>query len=279
MFCILLLSFVCGDNSVRAAAQVTLAWNPNPEPDVIGYRLHYGTSSGRYPQSVDVGNTTSSVLSGLAENTRYYSVVTAYNSAGLESFPSNEISFVTRPSLPTISAESPDGHSIHIAPATMVLYATTGGGASDVERVEFFEGSTKLGEARVSPWSLIRRNVVAGDHHLTAVVHFVDGTSQTSEPLTVSVEARTAQSPPLVNSEPSKLVPIPIQTILGSRDDDSFLIFVSGQEDEWVRIEKSEDLIHWSPQSTLKIKGGYSYFIDENALGSVRRRYYRIERN
>ena len=76
--------------------QVTLAWDANPEPDIAGYRLHYGTESGVFPQMVDVGNVTTSVLT-LPKGGTYYAVVTAYNTASLESLPSNEVAFSTPP--------------------------------------------------------------------------------------------------------------------------------------------------------------------------------------
>ena len=68
---------------------VTLAWDPNPDPDIAGYRLHWGPEPGRYPNSVNVGNVTSSTI--LIPNEDTYAVVTAYNAAGLESPPSNEV--------------------------------------------------------------------------------------------------------------------------------------------------------------------------------------------
>ena len=48
-----------------AAAQVTLAWDKNPEPDIAGYKMHYGMTSGNYEYSVDVGNFASCTISGL----------------------------------------------------------------------------------------------------------------------------------------------------------------------------------------------------------------------
>ena len=65
--------------AVSSAAQVTLAWDPNTEPDLAGYKLHYGFSSGSYQFSVDVGNQTSYTLSGLLEGQIYYFAATAYN--------------------------------------------------------------------------------------------------------------------------------------------------------------------------------------------------------
>ena len=71
-----------------------LAWDPNSEPDVAGYRLRYGTSAGNYGQSVDVGNVTDYDVRGLDAGTTYFFVVVAYDWAGNVSAPSNEVSGV-----------------------------------------------------------------------------------------------------------------------------------------------------------------------------------------
>ena len=79
--------------AVRAATTVTLAWDPSGTPGIAGYRLYYGTSSGSYSNSRNiVGGTTTTVV-GLAPGQTYYFVITSFNSAGLESLPSNQVSF------------------------------------------------------------------------------------------------------------------------------------------------------------------------------------------
>jgi fibronectin type III domain protein len=78
---------------------VTLRWDKSPVRGVKGYHLRCGFTSGRdYARSVNVGNVTSYTLSNLVPGKTYYCVVTAYNAAGLESGPSNEISFTVSPS-------------------------------------------------------------------------------------------------------------------------------------------------------------------------------------
>jgi hypothetical protein len=85
-------------NPPPASSSVKLAWNANsatndPATNTAGYKLYFGFSSGKYTQSTNVGNTTSATESNLVSGTAYFFVVTAYNSAGLESSPSNEVSY------------------------------------------------------------------------------------------------------------------------------------------------------------------------------------------
>jgi hypothetical protein len=75
---------------------VSLAWDApttntdgTPLTDLAGYKLHYGASPDVYSTTVTLGNSTSYVLNNLAPGT-YYFVVTAVNSAGIESTFSNE---------------------------------------------------------------------------------------------------------------------------------------------------------------------------------------------
>lgn len=73
------------------SAQVTLQWDPNPEADLAGYRVYYGTSSGSYSHSLDVGNTTTCTVSNLQDGILYYFAATAYDTNLAESEFSSEV--------------------------------------------------------------------------------------------------------------------------------------------------------------------------------------------
>jgi hypothetical protein len=73
------------------AASVTLAWDPNAEPDVSGYMVAWGTAPGREDGIVNVGNITQYTLGNLPGGLLYFRVY-AYNVYGLRSAPSAEIS-------------------------------------------------------------------------------------------------------------------------------------------------------------------------------------------
>ena len=58
---------------------VLLAWSANPESDIAGYKLHYGSPTGySYENTVDLGNVTSYTISGGNIDTEY--AITAYDS-------------------------------------------------------------------------------------------------------------------------------------------------------------------------------------------------------
>jgi hypothetical protein len=81
--------------SPAAAGHVTLAWDRNPEPQAA-YIVAYGTETGLYTQSVDVGPRISAVITGLQDGVRYYFVVYAYISSAI-SPASQEVSAVVPP--------------------------------------------------------------------------------------------------------------------------------------------------------------------------------------
>lgn len=73
------------------AGTVTVAWNPNPEPDIAGYELSYGTATGSYTQTIDAATNLEATVTGLNDGTIYYFAVTAINAQGLRSPFSDEV--------------------------------------------------------------------------------------------------------------------------------------------------------------------------------------------
>ena len=57
---------------IASGATVGLAWDANTEPDLAGYKIYYGTASGDYSHSNDVGNVTEYTLTDLDEGVTYY---------------------------------------------------------------------------------------------------------------------------------------------------------------------------------------------------------------
>ena len=76
------------------SAQVTLAWDPNTETNLRGYKLYYGFESSNYTHTIDVGNQTSYSISDLESNVVHYFAATAYDTSGNESDFSEEVSYL-----------------------------------------------------------------------------------------------------------------------------------------------------------------------------------------
>jgi len=80
-----------------ALQSVTLAWDASPDMGVTGYFVYCGPASGVYTKKVPVGPATSVTLFDLAEGATCYFAVTAHDSSGLESIPSNEVVYSVPP--------------------------------------------------------------------------------------------------------------------------------------------------------------------------------------
>ena len=89
-----LVLFIISTFSVQNihAAEITLAWDQNSEPDIAGYRIYYGQESRSYTNVVDVGNYTSCVIANLEDGKTYFFAATVYNTDAYESDYSNEVS-------------------------------------------------------------------------------------------------------------------------------------------------------------------------------------------
>jgi hypothetical protein len=122
-------------------ASVTLAWDPNPEGNLAGYKVYYGTASGSYSIKVDVGNWTSLTISNLEAGRTYYFAATAYDTGGEESGKSNELRYDT---------PGPDSRSLSPAQASngsaiYTIYASAGpnGSISPSGYITVRRGSSK----------------------------------------------------------------------------------------------------------------------------------------
>ncbi len=79
-------------NFSAGAREVSLQWDPNSEPDLSHYVVHWGVSSGSYSNdSGDIGLVTSYTCSLPDDSEIYYFAVTAVDEAGLSSDYSNEV--------------------------------------------------------------------------------------------------------------------------------------------------------------------------------------------
>ena len=72
--------FVLRDVGIGGSLEAS--WLPNPELDLMGYKLLWGAASRTYTDSVVLGLVTSCRISGLQNGTRYYATIVAFDSTG-----------------------------------------------------------------------------------------------------------------------------------------------------------------------------------------------------
>ena len=93
--------------SAQASAEdVTLAWDPSPDTNVVAYRVYYGAAAGAYGAFVQVAApATTAVVGGLLAGATHFFTAKAVDAAGVESDSSNEVSF--QPVVPILENTPP----------------------------------------------------------------------------------------------------------------------------------------------------------------------------
>jgi len=89
-------------NPARATQSVTLAWDSSPDTSTVGYNLYYGATPHTHANLINAGNTPSATIGSLIEGVTYFFAVTAYDSLGLESDYSSEVSYLVPTALPIL---------------------------------------------------------------------------------------------------------------------------------------------------------------------------------
>lgn len=83
-----------------AAPPVSLTWVPDPDSNIAGYKLHFGSSSKNYGTVLDVGAVPSAPLPPMILGRTYYLALSAYDSANQESPLSAELVVTASPPAP-----------------------------------------------------------------------------------------------------------------------------------------------------------------------------------
>jgi len=106
--------------ALAAVQNCTLAWNARTEADLQGYRVSWGTASGVYSTTVDVGNVTTRTCAqlGITSAGTYYAAVKAYDTSNNVSTAfSNQVTFT----LAVVAAPSTDPTITNFSPSSGVI--------------------------------------------------------------------------------------------------------------------------------------------------------------
>lgn len=144
-----------------SAQSVTFAWDP--VGGVAGYKLYQGGATRVYTNSINAGNATQTSVSGLIVGKTYYFAATAYNSSGVESDYSSEITYTVPASgTPVITLTSPANGAPYTSPATIHLAANVVANGHTITKVQFLSNGSLANEVAIAPFATDLGNVNAG---------------------------------------------------------------------------------------------------------------------
>ena len=92
---------------------------------------------------------------------------------------------------PVVSISSPAGGASFTAPASVTISATATDADGSIAKVDFYNGSTKLGTATAAPYSYTWTGVAAGTYSLTAIATDNAGATTTSGAVGITVTGST----------------------------------------------------------------------------------------
>jgi PKD repeat protein len=118
---ILLILFSAIASTAFAAGTVTVAWDPVTNPNVRGYKVHYGPGAGNYTASVDVGNITTAPVNNLTEGATYHFAVAAYDASHTEGLLSTDVGAIVKYTVPVAAFTA----SVVSGPAPLALNFTS----------------------------------------------------------------------------------------------------------------------------------------------------------
>lgn len=118
---------------------------------------------------------------------------------------------------PVISINAPTNGASFTAPAALTITAQASDTDGRVSKVEFFSGSTKLGEDATSPYSFAWNNAPAGDYTLTARATDDLGLTTISSPVSVKINP-VAPFAPVLLSEATSTRAIALDSVLWLRE-------------------------------------------------------------
>ncbi len=111
---------------------------------------------------------------------------------------------VTVNPLPVIVLSTPADGSVFTAPASITLNANVTANGHTISGVQFYNGSTLLGQAAAAPYAFTWNNVAAGTYTLTATAIYDSGSTVGSSASTVTVQSPLA---------PASTLPLPWQSV------------------------------------------------------------------
>ncbi|WP_439882594.1 DUF4082 domain-containing protein [Pontibacter sp. MBLB2868] len=137
------------------------------------------TITATVPGGATTGKLTVNTTNGSSTSTDVFTVISATNL------------------IPKVAITAPASNASFDAPAVITITATVSDEDGTISKVEFFNGSTKIGEDLSSPYSYTWNNVAAGNYQISAIAY--DNLNANSDPASVNINViNPSQTVPVV---------------------------------------------------------------------------------
>jgi len=193
--------FSIGIAATAHAASVELQWDPSPDANVAGYKIHYqadsqvqpfqGTGSAEGAAPIDVRTQLTATVNGLDPGHTYYFAVTAYDDSGNESMYSNVVSAEAPYPAPSITYPL-DGTSVN---GTVTVLADSMNNPS-VTGMQFYVDGALKGSDTSGPYQFQWDSSTLSPGSHTLQVKTVDAKGAVVDSGTVTVQVTSKDSTP-----------------------------------------------------------------------------------
>lgn len=136
---------------------------------------------------------------------------------------------------PTVSITSPVNGASFTAPATITINATAADSDGTITKVEFFQGSTKIGEDLSSPYSITWTNVATGSYSLTAKATDDSSAVTTSAPVNITVQPSAPCDPVIASADDGNVAANVLDNNLNTR-------WSANGDGQWIQFCLSDTL-------------------------------------
>ena len=199
------------------AGQANLTWDASTQPEVAGYMVRYGPTSGNYSTAIDVGKVNAYTVTGLMEGNTYYFSLTAYDVGREESPASNEASARVPYNPPVANFKSDKASSA--APA-MIVFTSASEGVITSYYWSFGDGTSSTAQNPTHSYSAV------GSYSVSLTVSGPGGSNTITRAGYINVFANAAVIAPVANFSTDRTSSAPGMRIL-------FASTSAGSIDRW----------------------------------------------
>ena len=242
-----------------AEAGVQLAWDASTSSNVEGYHLSYGTTSGQYTTTIDVGNVTTFAFLEPDPSVRYFLAVRAYDTDGLVSAYSNEISTTPAQPILRVTGISSSHTSPQVTGTRITFSAIATGGTAPVQFKWLITNgtTTQVGQTWSTNASFAWTPSTAGSYTIGTWARNAGSTADAPAnpaaamgmPIVINTSPNAA---PTVSAGPDRIITLPSTASLqGSASDDGKPSPPGAMILSWTRVSGPGTVIFSAPAAAV----------------------------